>query len=216
MDTNARKIRIPFKRPPLNIAALQDFINLRKLLYRLITLAVVLGIWQLTANHCNSELLLPTPLKTASALWFAVSDVEILQNLLLTLKRVIFGLGIAMSIGITLGFLMGYSQTALELIDPFIGPVRQVPIMAWVPLTIVWFGLGDGPTLFLIAMVGIFPILLNTVAAVHGIPKDYYNAARSMGAGSWSIFRNIIVPASLPEILTGMRIAVSAGWMSVI
>ncbi len=85
-----------------------------------------------------------------------------------------------------------------------------------VPLTIVWFGIGDGPTIFLITFSGIFPVILNTIAGVKNISKDYYNAARSMGAGPWSIFSNIILPASIPDILTGARIAISGGWMSVI
>jgi ABC-type nitrate/sulfonate/bicarbonate transport system permease component len=85
-----------------------------------------------------------------------------------------------------------------------------------VPLTIVWFGLGDGPTVFLIALVGTFPILLNTIGGVQSISKDYFHAARTMGAGSWSIFKDVMVPAALPDVLTGMRLAVSAGWMSVI
>jgi NitT/TauT family transport system permease protein len=88
--------------------------------------------------------------------------------------------------------------------------------MAWVPLTIVWFGLGDGPTVFLIAMVGLFPILLSTIAGVDSISKDYYNAARSMGASRSSVIRNVVIPAAMPDVLTGMRLALSAGWMSVI
>ena len=104
----------------------------------------------------------------------------------------------------------------MQLVDPLMGTVRQVPVMAWVPLTIIWLGLGDGPTIFLIALVGTFPILLNTIAGVRSISRDYFNAARTMGAGSWSIFRDIMVPAAVPDMLTGMRLAVSAGWMSVI
>lgn len=181
-----------------------------------ITLAVVLAAWQLAAMAYKSDLLLPPPWKTAKAFLFAIQDLETLKNLLLTLQRVTIGFGIAMVAGMTLGFLMGYSKTAMQLIDPVTGAIRQVPTMAWVPLTIVWFGLGDGPTVFLIAMVGVFPILLNTVAGVQSISKDYYNAARTMGASSWSIFKDVMVPAALPDVLTGMRLAVSAGWMSVI
>ena len=81
---------------------------------------------------------------------------------------------------------------------------------------IVWFGLGDGPTIFLITFAGVFPVILNTIAGVQSISQDYYHAARSMGARPWSILSSIIVPGSLPDILTGLRIALSAGWMSVI
>lgn len=188
----------------------------RQIVFNLITFTAVLVIWQMAAAAYKSDLLLPPPWKTAKAFLFAIQDMETLKNLLLTLQRVTIGFGIALLAGMSLGFLMGYSKTAMQLIDPILGTVRQVPIMAWVPLTIVWFGLGDGPTVFLIAMVGVFPVLLNTIAGVQSISKDYYNAARTMGAGSLSIFKDVMVPAALPDILTGMRLAVSAGWMSVI
>lgn len=188
----------------------------KRTLYNLITLAVVVGVWQFMSDQYRSDLLLPPPWKTAKAFFVAATDLDTLKNLLLTLRRVATGLGIALLIGMTFGFLMGYSKTVMQLVDPVMGGLRQVPVMAWVPLTIVWFGLGDGPTVFLIALVGAFPILLNTIAGVQSISKDYFHAARTMGAGSWSIFKDVMVPAALPDVLTGMRLAVSAGWMSVI
>lgn len=198
------------------IKVFKDAFLLRAVTFKLITLGGMLGIWQLASIHYNSDLLLPTPFKTAEAFLFAVRDIPTLKNLLLTLKRLITGLGIALLIGLTLGFAMGKSVTILKLFDPLISSVRQVPMMAWVPLTIVWFGLGDGPTHFLIAMVGVFPIVLNTIAGVQSVPKNYYHAAQSMGAGSLSLFIHVTFPASLPNIMTGVRIALGAGWMSVI
>ncbi|OPX90860.1 MAG: putative aliphatic sulfonates transport permease protein SsuC [Pelotomaculum sp. PtaB.Bin104] len=188
----------------------------KQILYRLITLVAVFAVWQLAANHYHSEFLMPSPWKTMVTLTSVVHDPEVLKNLLLTLKRVLTGFMYAMLIGIPLGFLMGYSKVAMNLLDPLIDSLRQVPIMAWVPLTIVWFGLGDGPTVFLIAFAGTFPIIMNTIAGVQKISQDYYNAARSMGAGPWSIFAHVIVPASLPDILIGGRLAIGLGWMSVI
>lgn len=185
-------------------------------LYCLVGAAVFIGIWQLAANHYHSAFLLPSPWRTAVTFVTVVQDPEVLKNLAITLRRVLTGFLYALAIGIPLGFIMGYSVTALRSVDPLIQSLRQVPIMAWVPLTIVWFGLGDGPTIFLITLVGIFPIILNTIAGVQSISHDYYNAARSMGAGPLSIFTKIIVPASLPDILTGSRIAAGLGWMSVI
>jgi ABC-type nitrate/sulfonate/bicarbonate transport system permease component len=187
-----------------------------RLTFRLLALGLVILVWHLAARSIQSDLLLPSPWSTTKAFFQGIQNMEILGNLLLTLKRVLYGLSIALVLGTTLGFLMGYSKTVYRLIDPVIGPIRQVPIMAWVPLTIIWLGLGDGPTLFIIAIVGIFPILLNTISGVQSISSNYINAARSMGARPWGLFSRIIFPASLPDILTGVRLAVSAGWMSVI
>jgi len=188
----------------------------KQLFYRIITIAAVLGVWQLAANHYHSNFLMPSPWKTMVTFTSVAHDPEVVKNLLITLKRVLTGFLYALMIGVPLGFLMGYSKAAMHIFDPLIDSVRQIPIMAWVPLTIVWFGLGDGPTVFLIAFAGVFPVVMNTIAGVLNISKDYYNAARSMGAGPWSIFAHVIVPGSLPDILTGGRIAVGLGWMSVI
>ena len=188
----------------------------KRLLYSLITLAMVFGVWQLAANHYNSEFMMPSPWTTMGTFTSILHDPEVIMNLMITLRRVMTGFLYALLLGVPLGFLMGSSKTAMQLLDPLIDSLRQIPIMAWVPLTIVWFGLGDGPTIFLIAFSGVFPIIINTIAGVQNISRDYYNAARSMGAGPWSIFANVVVPASLPDILIGGRVAVGLGWMSVI
>ena len=104
----------------------------------------------------------------------------------------------------------------LKALAPFINSLRQIPIMAWVPLSIVWFGLGDGPTIFMIAFSGVFTIILNTIAGVQDISKDFYNAARSMGASTLDIVKDIVVPGALPGVITGIRLAIGMGWMSVI
>lgn len=185
-------------------------------IYKVILYLSLIGLWQIAAMHINSPLLLPYPIVTAQAFVKCVTDVETVTNILITLNRVLKGFLYAMAVGLPIGFVMGFSKMAEKLMGGFIDSVRQVPIMAWVPLTIVWFGIGDGPTIFLIAFSGIFPVILNTVQGVRSISKDYYHAARSMGASPWSIFMSIIVPASIPDILTGARLAIGLGWMSVI
>lgn len=216
MEKTGRKFHTPFRSAPARIDLSKIKLSPIKLFYRLITFGVPALIWHLAACYYNNQLLLPTPWETLKAFVFAVQDADTQINLLITLKRVMAGLGIAMGVGLSFGFAMGYSKTINELVDPIIGPLRQVPIMAWVPLTIVWFGLGDGPTLFLIAMVGTFPILLNTIAGVKSVPQNYYNAARSMGAGRLTVFSRVTLPSALPDMITGLRIGLSAGWMSVI
>jgi len=185
-------------------------------LYWVATVLIFGGIWQTAAYFTDSRLLLPYPIAAMQALIRSLTSMEMLTNMAITMRRVLTGFSYAVLIGVPLGYLMGYSKTALNLLDPLVSSMRQIPIMAWVPLTIIWFGLGDGPTIFIIAFSGAFPMVLNTIAGVQNISQDYYNAARSMGAGRGSILVHIIFPGSLPAILTGMRIALSSGWMSVI
>lgn len=184
--------------------------------YRLILVVLIIGIWQIGAIRIGSSLLLPMPLGVLEGFITCVTDPEIVKNLLITLQRVLKGFSYAMLFGLPLGLLMGFSNTFEKVFSPLVDSVRQVPIMAWVPLTIVWFGIGDGPTIFLIAFAGVFPIILNTIQGVRSISKDYYNAAKSMGASPFTIFTNVMLPAALPDILTGARLAISTGWMSVI
>ena len=185
-------------------------------LYKLLMYVIIFFIWFGLAKYYNNQLLLPSPIDVIKAFIKNVTSLEVLGNLMLTLKRVLEGFLYALIIGLPIGFLIGYFKLAENLIGGFIDSIRQVPIMAWVPLTIVWFGIGDGPTVFLIAFTGVFPIILNTVAGVKNISNDYYNAAKSMGASKRSILFKIIIPSTIPDILTGARLAISGGWMSVI
>jgi NitT/TauT family transport system permease protein len=184
--------------------------------YTLIVLVILMIIWNFAANKIQNTLLLPYFSETAIEFFTAWVDPVIMSNLGLTLKRVFAGFLYAFIIGVPLGLLMGYSATAMQSLAPLMNSIRQVPIMAWVPLSIIWFGLGDGPTVFLIAMSAIFPLAINTIAGVQGIDSNYYNAARSMGASKRDIVRDIVVPGAMPDILTGCRLAMGAGWMSVI
>ncbi len=184
--------------------------------YTLIIVAILLIVWHFSANRIQNTLLLPYFQETVKEFITAWVDPVIISNLALTLKRVFTGVIYAILIGIPIGLLMGYSQTAMQAIAPVINSVRQIPIMAWVPLAIIWFGLGDGPTVFLITMSAVFPLIINTIAGVQGIDPNYYHAARSMGASLPNIIRDIVVPGALPSILTGCRLAMGLGWMSVI
>ncbi len=213
MDIYGDKIRKTRNKPIKIIETWEKYKGLR---YTLIIVGVFMVGWYFAANQIKNTLLLPYFQETAQEFIKAWVDPLIMSNLALTLKRVFTGFLYAFIIGVPLGLLMGYSQTALQAISPIINSVRQVPIMAWVPLSIIWFGLGDGPTVFLIAMSAVFPLVINTTVGVMGIDPNYYNAARSMGASLPEIIKDIVIPASIPNILTGCRLAMGSGWMSVI
>lgn len=187
-----------------------------KLGYKIMSVLFIFAIWHLAANYYNNSLLLPRPGAVMEKFFIAIRDRHTLVNLGITMGRVLKGFCYAFAIGVPLGFFMGYIKPIEELLGNLIDSLRQVPIMAWVPLTIVWFGIGDGPTIFLIAFGGVFPIVLNTIHGVKSVPKNYYNAAKSMGAGEVNMFFNITLPSAFPDILTGSRLAISTGWMSVI
>ena len=185
-------------------------------IYTPIALIIIAVIWWVAAEIVDKPFLFPSLKSVMEALFKAITDLYVLRNIGITMRRVLTGAFYAFIIGLPIGMIMGYSKTMLRAFAPFINSLRQVPIMAWVPLSIIWFGLGDGPTIFMIAFTGIFTIILNTIAGVQDISKDYYNAARSMGAKTMDIIKDIVLPGSLPGIITGLRLAIGMGWMSVI
>ena len=184
--------------------------------YSISVLLAIMIIWYFLAKKIDNNLLLPDFILTCKEFFKSWIDSYTVQNLLITLERVFRGFLIACIIGLPLGLIMGYSKPILLAVSPIINSIRQVPIMAWIPLAIVWFGLGDGPTIFLITMSAIFPLIINTIDGVRGIDPNYINAARSMGAKNIDIMLDIILPGALPSFLTGCRLALGLGWMSVI
>nr|WP_267878598.1 ABC transporter permease subunit SaoP [Jonquetella anthropi] len=178
--------------------------------------ALVCAIWYFVAKAINRSLILPDFLTTMKVFFTGWFDGKVMSNLYITLTRVFTGCVFAIMIGLPLGLLMGYSRTALVALSPYVNSIRQVPIMAWVPLSIIWFGLGDGPTVFMITMSAVFPILINTISGVMNIDPNYKNAARCMGAKTWQVMRDVVLPGALPNFLTGCRLALGSAWMSVI
>jgi len=196
---------------------ISKFFNARKgSVYLVLGLAVLCTIWHFAAKAIDRSIILPDFVSTMRIFISNWTDPYILSNLSITLVRVSKGFLYSVIIGLPIGLLMGFSKTTMEAISPVMNSIRQIPIMAWVPLSIIWFGLGDGPTVFLITMAAVFPIIINTMAGVKGIDPNFKFAARSMGANTAKVLRDIIFPGALPGILTGCRIAIGMGWMLVI
>ena len=182
----------------------------------LIALIFICGIWTVAAHVVAKPFIFPYFEDVIKEVVYSLSDMYVLRNLGITMRRVLTGAFYAFIIGLPLGMIMGYSPKILSALSTFINSLRQVRIMPGVPLPILWFGIGDGPTIFLIAFSGVFTIILNTISGVQDISKDFYNAARSMGANTLSIIKDIVLPGSLPGVMTGVRLAIGLGWMSVI
>ena len=126
--------------------------------------------------------------------------------------RVIRGFALGVSVGVTLGVVIGWSQTVSRLLDPTIQLIRPIPITAWIPFAIAWFGIGDGNAIFLIALGAFFPVVLNTIHGARDINKNLVRAARMMGISEWRLLLKVILPNALPNIFTGMRLAMGIAW----
>lgn len=123
---------------------------------------------------------------------------------------------IALAIGIPAGAALALSPLFRFLTDPMIQGLRAIPIFAWLPMAIVWFGLGAGSSRFLVVIGAVFPVLIATADAVARVPRGYVETARMLGTPQRALLRRVYLPAALPGIVVGCRLGVSLGWMSVI
>ena len=182
----------------------------------IVVIILLCFIWFIVSKKINKQLILPDFIETIKQFWNGWFDNRTMTNMKITLVRVLLGVFYAMIVGTILGLSMGFSKNISNALSPLVNSIRQIPIMAWVPLSIIWFGLGEGPTVFLIFMSAVFPLTINTIAGVANIDENYINAAKSMGADSFHLYTDVIIPGALPSFLTGCRLAVSSGWQSVI
>src|SRR5262249_7937562 len=130
--------------------------------------------------------------------------------------RVFAGFGWGVALGIFLGLLIGLSRTTERVLDPTIQMLRNIPVTAWVPLSLVFFGIGNAPAVFLIGLGAFFPAAINSTHGVRQINITLYKAARMMGANERELLSRVILPAALPSILTGARLAMGIAWVLVV
>jgi len=180
-------------------------------------IATVLFVWQIAAHfEWINALLMPSPWTIVMALWDMGSEGTLWGHLGASLQRVFAGFLLAAVVGITLGVVTGWMRRVSEVITPVVEALRPIPPIAWTPLAILWFGVGNAPSYFLVFIGAVFPVFVNTFAAVRNIEQSQINAALCLGAGPGLILRDVLIPASLPVIFPGLRIALGVGWMCVV
>ena len=137
-------------------------------------------------------------------------------HIVYSLYRVGLGFALGVSVAIPLGILMGWSKRLREIFNPMIEIIRPVPPLAWIPIAILWFGIGIRSAAFIIFLGVFFPVLLNTISGVLSVNSRLIDAARSLGADKKDIFLKVLIPSSIPSIFTGMRIGIGIGWMTLV
>lgn len=158
----------------------------------------------------------PAPSQIAAALRSLVGSGELQDNLLVSLGRVSFGLGIAVVLGTVAALIAGLSRLGEDTLDAPLQMLRTLPHLALVPLFILWFGIGETPKIALVALGGLFPIYLNLFAGIRGVDPKLIEAARTLGLSRAGLIRHVILPGALPSFLVGLRYAVGVGWLSLV
>jgi len=178
---------------------------------------VFFGAWQLLASAgWINPVLLPSPLQLVSAAYELLTQGTLLRHTLASLNRVLAGFLLATGVGISLGVVLGWSRTLSEIVRPLVESIRPIPPIAWTPIAILWFGVGDAPSYFLVFIGAVFPVFVNTFSAVRNIDRVQINAALCLGAKPGLLIRDVLIPAALPVIFPGLRIALGVGWMCVV
>ncbi len=141
---------------------------------------------------------------------------ELPMDIWTSMVRVVAGFAIGAGLALPLGLAMGASRGVYAWLNPLVQILRPIPPIAYIPLAILWFGLGNPPAVFLIALGAFFPVLMNTIAGVRHVDGIYLRAARNLGAGGTTMFLRVILPAAVPYILSGVRIGIGTAFIVVI
>ena len=180
-------------------------------------LLALLALWQyFSIRYSDLHLQLPPPTDVYKGAVELISKGLLQQDILASLKRVGIALGAASLVGFPLGALLGGSRYFAWSFEPVIGFFRPIPPLAWIPLSILWFGISDSQNIFIIFLAAVFPIILNTAEGVRDVDKQLIRAARTLGANRFTIAFTVILPAALPAMFVGFRVGTGIAWMALV
>ncbi|HBB6757857.1 TPA: taurine ABC transporter permease TauC [Citrobacter amalonaticus] len=194
----------------------------RQITLSLATLTVILAVWwTVAALQLISPLFLPPPDQVMQKLITIAGpqgfmDATLWQHLAASLTRIVLAMLAAVAFGIPVGIAMGLSPTLRGILDPIIELYRPVPPLAYLPLMVIWFGIGETSKILLIYLAIFAPVAMSALAGVKSAQQVRIRAARSLGASRAQVLWLVILPGALPEILTGLRIGLGVGWSTLV
>lgn len=191
-----------------------------KFFFTAIALAAFLLAWQFITTFTAAKNTTPQPLVVLQLLLrsfsMPIGSYTILGHLAISLRRVLVGFGIASAAGIVVGIAMGTSLYARAVIKPIFEMLRPIPPIAWIPLAILWFGIGETTKYFIIFIGAFTNVTLNAYTAATKVDPVLVGAARMLGTGERDIFTRVILPSCTPQIFAGMQVGLSTSWMAVL
>ncbi len=179
------------------------------------TIAVLLVVWDRAVAWSDTRVL-PGPRAVALGLADLAREGLLLKYTVSSLYRVTWSFLLAVLVGVPFGLVLGWFARAYEAFNPLVQLLRPISPIAWIPLAILWFGVSEAAPMFLIFLASVFPIIVSATAAVQNIQPVYVRAAHNFGLSRFQLFRRVILPATLPQILTGLRIALGIAWLVVV
>lgn len=178
-------------------------------------LVLLLLAWDL-ALFLSAAPLLPRPWQVMLGLAELFTRGVLLKHITASLFRVTWGFLLAVGVAVPLGFALGWSTRVGRSLGPFVQFLRPISPLAWIPIAILWFGVGDPPAVFIIFIASLTPLVLTAMNAVRNVPTVYVNAGQNFGLGTRELFLRILLPASLPDLLAGLRLTLGIAWLVVV
>jgi NitT/TauT family transport system permease protein len=189
--------------------------TLMKIVPPLVAILFVITVWWMIVAQNNSAIF-PTPWQVVTGAFELAQDGSLWEHIGASLFRVGIGFGLAFVVATPLGLWMGWVGGAYRMLNPLFQMLRPISPIAWIPIAILWFGVGDVSPIFLIFISSVFPMIVQTTAGVHTIDRRYLRAAANFGVSRWVLFSRVVIPAVLPEIIVGMRIGIGVAWLVVV
>jgi NitT/TauT family transport system permease protein len=175
------------------------------------------GLWELLALYSGwSASVFPGPWVAAVGMWDLITNGTLLKHSVASLFRVTMGYYLAVLLAVPLGMVLGWWKTGQLMFNSVIQFLRPISPLAWIPLAMLWFGIGDKPAIFLIFLASFFPLLLSTINAVNHINSLYFQVAANFNFTAYETVAKIILPAILPSIFPALRIALGIAWLVVV
>lgn len=190
---------------------------MKRLFLNILIFTFILILWHFaTSKGWVNTYILPSPQKVASAFFSSYQNGELSRSIFASLWRVGIGFSLAFLLAYPLGLVIGRVSWVRKVFLPPLNFLRPIPPIAWIPLAILWLGLGNGPAYFLTTLAAFFPILINTIAGVEQVSFQHLQAARCFGTKTLGIYRHVIIPSALPYIISGCRTGFGFAWMAVV
>lgn len=189
--------------------------KLARIVPPLLVIALLIAGWWLIVARSDSPIF-PTPLQVVTGAWDLAQDGTLAEHIFASLFRVGAGFGLAFLVAVPLGLWMGWVSGAYYTLNPLFQMLRPISPIAWIPVAILWFGVGNLSPIFLIFISSVFPMMVQTTVGVRTIDRRYLRAAANFGVSRQMLFRRVVIPAVLPEIIVGMRIGLGVAWLVVV
>lgn len=178
---------------------------------------LILIVWETSTRlELFPAAILPSIEAVIRAFWELLENGDLLRDLSISLNRVVQGYSLAVVIGITFGISMGISTFIYRFFTFVFDAVRQIPSLAWIPLIILWFGIGEASKVIIIFKSAFFPILLNTISGIQNTQKGYIEVARLYKISKFNMLSKVLIPSALPSIFVGLRLGLGLSWMAVV